>query len=81
MDKIDPFDPRTRSLQDWLEDFEAKATCKHIHTDDRKIVWCKALIGSTGRKVLASLPPVATWNHAKHELRKVLSEDDSPKAA
>ena len=81
MDKIDPFDPRVGSLQDWLEDFEAKAICKHIYTDDRKIIWCKTLIGSTGRKVLASLPALATWNHAKLELRKVLGEDDSPKAA
>ena len=77
MEKLEEFNPDTQSVEDWLEGFEARATCSGITNLNRKFAWCKSVIGSTGRKILWNLADGATWEEAKGELKRFLGEEDS----
>ena len=77
MEKLEEFNPETQSVEDWLETFEARAGCLNITNWDKKIKWCKSVIGSVGRRILKNLDNNATWNDAKQELRRFLGEEDS----
>ena len=77
MEKLQEFTPDSQSVEDWLEEFEARADCLNIVSNDKKVKWCKSVIGGVGRKILKNLPPGANWNDVKQELRRFLGEEDS----
>ena len=81
MEKLGELDTDSQSVEDWLESFEARADCLGIHQTDRKIKWCKSVIGGVGRKILKNLPPRASWEDATQELRRFLGEEDSHSVA
>ena len=81
MEKLGELDTDSQSVEDWLEIFEARADCLGIHQTDRKIKWCKSVIGGVGRKILKNLPPRASWEDATQELRRFLGEEDSQSVA
>ena len=70
MEKLGEFDPDTQSVEDWLEGFEARADCLNINQGERKVKWCKSVIGGVGRKILKNIAPGSTWDEAKKELRR-----------
>ena len=76
MEKLGELDTDSQSVEDWLESFEARADCLSIHQVDRKLKWCRSVIGGVGRKILKNLPPRASWDDAKQELRRFLGEED-----
>ena len=77
MEKLGEFDPDTQSVEDWLEGFEARAECLNINQGERKVKWCKSVIGGVGRKILKNIAPRAMWDEAKEKLRRFLGEEDS----
>ena len=81
MEKLGELDTDSQSVEDWLENFEARADCLGIHQTDRKIKWCKSVIGGVGRKILKNLPPRASWEDVTQELRRFLGEEDSQSVA
>ena len=81
MEKLGELDTDSQSVEDWLESFEARADCLGIHQVDRKLKWCKSVIGGVGRKILKNLPPRASWDDAKQELKRFLGEEDSQTVA
>ena len=81
MEKLGELDTDSQSVEDWLETFEARADCLGIHQTDRKIKWCKSVIGGVGRKILKNLPPRASWEDATQELKRFLGEEDSQSVA
>ena len=81
MEKIEAFEYDRVTIDDWLGEFEAKLELENIRTADRKIRWCRATIGCTGRSILQELDPNATWEQAKEQLQKFLGESDSRDSA
>ena len=81
MEKLGELDTDSQSVEDWLEIFEARADCLGINQVDRKLKWCRSVIGGVGRKILKTLPPRASWDEAKQELRRFLGEEDSQSVA
>ena len=77
MEKLGELDTDNQSVEDWLEIFEARAECLNVNQGDKKVKWCKSVIGGVGRKILKNIAPRATWDEAKQELRRFLGEEDS----
>ena len=74
MEKFGPFKPDEKTIESWLDAFEARLLCHNINACDRKRNWCQALVGEAGRSIIRRLPPRATWDEIKQELSNVLGE-------
>ena len=74
MDKFEPFKPDQKTIESWLDAFEARLLCHSIHACDKKRHWCQALVGEAGRNIIKKLPQRATWEQIKFELLNVLGE-------
>ena len=76
MDKLEAFRSDKETIESWLDAFEARLLCYNIHTCIKKRHWCRALIGETGRNIIARLPQGATWEEIRQELCDILSETE-----
>ena len=81
MEKIDEFKVEVDTIDDWLDEFDARLDAVNIRDNGKKIKWCKAVIGSVGRGVLKNVDPNFTWDQVKGELKRYLGEEDTRAAA
>ena len=77
MEKLEEFNLESQLVEDWLDTFETRANCLVITNVQKKILWCKSVIGNVGRRILKTLPNQATWDDVKAELKRFLGEQDS----
>ena len=81
MEEIKEFKVEVDTIDDWLDGFEARLEALDIRADNRKVKWCKAVIGTVGRGILKNTDPNRTWDQIKDELKRYLGEEDSRTAA
>ena len=81
MEKINEFKIELSTIDDWLDEFDARLVAINIRDNAKKINWCRAVIGSAGRGVLKNVDPNLTWDQVKAELRRYLGEEDNRAAA
>ena len=81
MEKIDEYKVEVDTIDDWLDEFDARLDAVNIRDNGKKIKWCKAVIGSVGRGVLKNVDPNFNWDQVKGELRRYLGEEDNRAAA
>ena len=81
MEKIDEYKVEVDTIDDWLDEFDARLDAVNIRDNGKKIKWCKAVIGSVGRGVLKNVDPNFTWDQVKGELKRYLGEEDTRAAA
>ena len=76
MEKIGEFKVEVDTIDDWLDEFDARLVAVNIRDNAKKVNWCRAVIGSAGRGVLKNVDPNFTWDQVKGELRRYLGEDN-----
>ena len=81
MEKINEYKVEVDTIDDWLDEFDARLVAVNIRDNAKKINWCRAVIGSAGRGVLKNVDPNFTWDQVKGELRRYLGEEDNRAAA
>ena len=81
MEKINEFKVEVDTIDDWLDEFDARLVAVNIRDNAKKVNWCRAVIGSAGRGVLKNVDPNLTWDQVKAELRRYLGEEDNRAAA
>ena len=81
MEKINEFKVEIGTIDDWLDEFDARLVAINIRDNAKKVNWCRAVIGSAGRGVLKNVDPNLTWDQVKAELRRYLGEEDNRAAA
>ena len=81
MEKVEQFEIGRDTIEEWLDGFEARLEAFEIHSEQRKITWCKAVIGKVGRKILKNVDTNGTWDQAKAELIGFLGDVDGRTAA
>ena len=81
MEKINEFKVEIGTIDDWLDEFDARLVAVNIRDNAKKVNWCRAVIGSAGRGVLKNVDPNLTWDQVKAELRRYLGEEDNRAAA
>ena len=81
MEKIGEFKVEVDTIDDWLDEFDARLVAVNIRDNAKKVNWCRAVIGSAGRGVLKNVDPNLTWDQVKAELRRYLGEEDNRAAA
>ena len=79
MEKVEQFEIGKDTIEDWLDGFEARLAALEIKNEQKKIRWCKAVIGSAGRGILKNTD--GGWDQVKAELRRFLGEEDGRTAA
>ena len=72
MEEIKEFKVETDTIDDWLVGSEARLEALDIRADNRKVKWCKAVIGTIGRGILKNLDQNIGWNQVKEELKRYL---------
>ena len=77
MEKINEFKVEVDTIDDWLDEFDARLVAVNIRDNAKKVNWCRAVIGSAGRGVLKNIDPNLTWDQVKGELRRYLGEEDN----
>ena len=65
MEKIDEYKVEVDTIDDWLDEFDARLDAVNIRDNGKKIKWCKAVIGSVGRGVLKNVDPTFTWSQVR----------------
>ena len=81
MEKINEYKVEVDTIDDWLDEFDARLVAVNIRDNAKKVNWCRAVIGSAGRGVLKNVDPNLTWDQVKGELRRYLGEEDNRAAA
>ena len=81
MEKINEFKVEIGTIDDWLDEFDARLVAVNIRDNAKKVNWCRAVIGSAGRGVLKNVDPNLTWDQVKAELRRYFGEEDNRAAA
>ena len=81
MEKINEYRVEVDTIDDWLDEFDARLVAVNIRDNAKKINWCRAVIGSAGRGVLKNVDPNFNWDQVKGELRRYLGEEDNRAAA
>ena len=81
MEKYEKYNLDEETIEAWLKRFEIRLLCNNITAADRKLNWCKALVGEAGNSVIEKLPQAATWAEIKAELCSVLGDGEPKKRA
>ena len=81
MDKYNKYNPDEEAIEAWLKGFEIRLLCHNISDTDRKLNWCRSLVGEAGNSIIEKLPQAATWAEVKEELCSVLGEGNPKKRA
>ena len=81
MEKVEQFEIGKDTIEDWLDGFEARLEALEIRNEQKKIRWCKAVIGNAGRGILKNADGNRSWEQVKAELRRFLGEEDGRTAA
>ena len=81
MEKVEEYRVEVDNIEEWIDGFEARLEALNIRDNQKKIKWCKAVIGSVGRGILKNADPTLSWDEIKTELLRYLGEEDSRAAA
>ena len=81
MEKFEQFKPDEKTIESWLDGFEARLLCHNIQSCEKKCNWCQVLVGEAGRSIIRKFPRTATWDEVKKELCDVLGETDPKERA